>query len=145
MKTKESKVRKTTQSTEEVLEQQDDTVLGAGEFNEVMNSLPDSKKYENLTIMNNFIFSKVMREPELCKELLQRILDIEIERLEYVEYEKTIDVELETRGIRLDIYVKDDEASVYNVEMQVRNETYLPKRIRYYQSLLDMKSFRERE
>ena len=31
-------------------------------------------KWEELSISNDFLFGKVMQNPELCKELLQRIL-----------------------------------------------------------------------
>ena len=35
---------------------------------------------------NDFLFGKVMQEPELCKELLHRILpDLEIDHIEYPE------------------------------------------------------------
>ena len=44
---------------------------------------------------------------ELCKEMLQRILDIEIERIEYPEPQKSIDEDKDARSIRLDIYVRN--------------------------------------
>ncbi|MCI8939177.1 MAG: hypothetical protein HFH12_04200 [Dorea sp.] len=31
-------------------------------------------KWESLDISNDFLFGKVMQNPDLCKELLQRIL-----------------------------------------------------------------------
>lgn len=41
-------------------------------------------KWEDLSISNDFLFGKVMQNPELCKELLQRILpDLKIDRIEY--------------------------------------------------------------
>ena len=44
--------------------------------------------WEELSISNDFLFGKVMQNPELCKELLQRILpDLNIERIEYPEYQ----------------------------------------------------------
>ena len=43
-------------------------------------------KWEELSISNDFLFGKVMQNPELCKELLQRILpDLKIDRIEYPE------------------------------------------------------------
>ncbi len=48
--------------------------------------------WEELGIANDFIFGKVMRDSILCKELLQSIFpDMEIERLEYPEEQKSID------------------------------------------------------
>ena len=43
-------------------------------------------KWEELELSNDFIFGKVMRNPKICKELLERILpDLMIDRIEYVE------------------------------------------------------------
>ena len=70
--------------------------------------------------------------------MLQRILDIEIERIEYPEPQKSIDEDKDARSIRLDIYVKDGEGTVYNVEIQTSDTKSLPKRSRYYQSMLDL-------
>ena len=39
------------------------------------------EKWENATIANNFIFYKVMRNnPDICKELLEILLEFRIER-----------------------------------------------------------------
>ena len=79
-----------------------------------------------------------MQDLELCKRLLEIILDVEIEHIAYPEGEKTIEVKNEAKGIRLDIYVKDEEATVYSVEMQAAHKTNLPQRSRYYQNLIDV-------
>ena len=47
--------------------------------------------WDELGISNDFLFGKIMRNPELCKELLQRILpELEIDRIEYPETQKSI-------------------------------------------------------
>lgn len=47
--------------------------------------------WDELGISNDFLFGKVMRNPELCKELLQRILpELEIDHVEYPELQKEI-------------------------------------------------------
>ena len=44
-------------------------------------------KWEELSISDDFLFGKVMQNPYLCKELLQRILpDLKIDRIEYPEF-----------------------------------------------------------
>ena len=97
------------------------------------------KSWEDLTISNDFLFGKVMQNPELCKELLQRILpDLKIDRIEYPELQKSINVDMDARSVRLDVYVKDDKEVVYDIEMQVSDTKELPKRSRYYQSMLDL-------
>lgn len=41
-------------------------------------------KWEELELSNDFIFGKVMSNPKICKELLERILpDLTIDRIEY--------------------------------------------------------------
>ncbi len=89
--------------------------------------------------MEHHPFGKVMQNPELCKELLQRILpDLEIERIEYPELQKSINIDMDARSVRLDVYVKDDKEVVYDIEMQVGNTKELPKRSRYYQGMIDL-------
>ena len=42
--------------------------------------------WESLGLSNDFLFGKVMSNPKICKQLLERILpDLEIERIEYPE------------------------------------------------------------
>lgn len=95
--------------------------------------------WENLGISNDFLFGKVMQNPKLCKELLQRILpDLKIDRIEYPELQKAIKPDADAKSIRLDVYVKDDKNVVYNIEMQASDTKELPKRSRYYQSLMDL-------
>lgn len=97
------------------------------------------KKWEGLGISNDFLFGKVMQNPELCKELLQRILpDLNIERIEYIELQKSMKEGAEERGVRLDVYVKDDKNVIYNIEMQASDTRELPKRSRFYQGMIDI-------
>lgn len=97
------------------------------------------KPWEELTIKDDYMFKKVMSYKRLCKRMLEKLLKIEINDIKYVEGEKTTKVAYVSKGIRLDVYVKDDKNTVYNVEMQVRNlqDNSLFKRIRYYQSVID--------
>ena len=96
-------------------------------------------KWEELSISNDFLFGKVMQNPKLCKELLQRILpDLNIERIEYPELQKSINMDMDARSVRLDVYVKDEKEVVYDIEMQVSHTKELAKRSRYYQSMIDL-------
>ena len=93
---------------------------------------------QGLNLEDDFLFAKVMSDKEICKELLEKILDIEIEKVEMVEEQKTIDLLLESKGIRLDVYVRDENNTIYNVEMQRGKHKNLPKRLRYYQGSIDL-------
>ncbi len=77
-----------------------------------------NKTLKELNLEDDFLFAKVMSDKEICKELLEKILEVEIEKVEMVEEQKTIDLLLESKGIRLDVYVKDENNTIYNVEMQ---------------------------
>ena len=80
-----------------------------------------------------------MSDPELCKELLERILPgIEIDHIEYPELQKPIKEDIDARSVRLDVYVKDGKNTVYDIEMQKVNTRELPKRSCYYQGMMDL-------
>lgn len=76
--------------------------------------------WEELSISNDFMFGKIMQDPELCKELLQRILpDLKIDHIEYPELQKSIKPDVDARSVRLDVYVKDNKDIVYDIEIIV--------------------------
>lgn len=95
------------------------------------------KSLQELTIKDNFMFGAVMLEPEICKGVLERILEIEIERVE-VSKEKSIVYNPEYKGVRLDVYAKDEKNTHFDVEMQALEKLAIRKRARYYHSQLDM-------
>ncbi len=49
------------------------------------------KSYDELTIQDNFIFQKIMRNKRICKQTLERLLNIDIKDISYPEEEKTMD------------------------------------------------------
>lgn len=95
------------------------------------------KTLSELTIKDNFIFGAVMCEEPNCRRLLEMVLDFPIERIE-VNKEKSIVYHPEYKGVRLDVYAKDEKRTHYNVEMQAIKEPALGKRARYYHSHIDM-------
>lgn len=95
------------------------------------------KQLKELTIKDNFMFGAVMMDEGNCKGLLERVLQIPIDRVE-ISKEKSIVYHPEYKGVRLDVYVKDEKQTRYNVEMQVEKKPALGKRSRYYQSQMDM-------
>lgn len=97
-----------------------------------------AKTLKDLNLEDDFLFAKVMSDKEICKEFLEKLLEVEITKIEMPENQKTIDLLLESKGIRLDIYVKDENNTVYNIEMQRGKHRNLPKRLRYYQGNIDL-------
>ena len=96
------------------------------------------KDFEELTITDDFMFGAVMSDPVNCKRLLEYILGIKITRLEYVEKQKTVKVDYDAKGVRLDLIVIDENNIVYNIEIQTTSNENLPLRIRYYHDVLDI-------
>lgn len=97
-----------------------------------------SEKWEELGLSDNFIFQKVMLNEKLCKKILSEILGKEVTGIDYAAYEQTIEIRKDAKGIRLDVYVKDEEETVYNVEIQNTDLDNLPKRSRYYHDMIDL-------
>ena len=58
---------------------------------------------KELTIKDNFMFGAVMMDENNCRGLLERVLEIPIDRVE-VSREKSIVYHPEYKGVRLDVY-----------------------------------------
>ena len=102
------------------------------------------KPWEDLTITDDFMFCKVMSDPDICKELLEILLHIKIERLKFQEPQKSFKLTSESRGIRLDVYVKDSNR-VFDIELQTTNKRNLELRTRYYQGVMDISELEKGE
>ena len=100
--------------------------------------------WESLTLSNDFMFSKVMRDKEICRETLEILLDKKIGKITYIDNQKTIDINYDAKSVRLDVYV-EDENRIYNIEMQVVNKKDLAKRSRYYQGMIDLNAIEKGE
>jgi len=99
-----------------------------------------TKQWYDATIQNNFVFGKTMElYPDLCRRLLELILNTTIKEISYPEREKTIEARSDSKGIRLDVYVEEKGTNrSFDVEMQIANSDNIDKRMRYYQGLIDM-------
>ena len=68
---------------------------------------------QQLPLSNGFIFGEAMYDVEASKAVLEIILGKEISRVELVNKEQHLDIDGIHKGVRLDIYVKDDEDCIY--------------------------------
>lgn len=96
----------------------------------------NQKTLQDLTIKDNFMFAAVMMDPENCRRVLERILEIAIDHVD-VSYEKSIVYHPEYKGVRLDVYARDEKNTHFSVEMQVADKK-IGKRARYYHSQVDV-------
>ena len=78
------------------------------------------------------MFAAVMSDAEQCRHLLELVLEMKILEVNVVA-EKTISYHPEYHGVRLDVMAEEAGTKRrFNVEMQVKTETALAKRSRYY-------------
>ena len=98
-----------------------------------------SKPWNELTIADNFIFCKVMENERICRG----VLEIRVEHIDYLKTENPIENFYDSRGIRLDVYVKDSER-IFNIEMQTGNYNDMLLRARYYLSSSDVATTKRR-
>ena len=109
---------------------------------------------------NHFTFSMVMRDPEICKGLLERILpEIDFGEVRNVsvstdeellqsiqnlilqiETEKNLDLDPKAHGVRFDALVKATNQWA-EIEMQTYSGEHIGKRARYYLANIDMDAF----
>ena len=95
-------------------------------------------RLEDLTLMDDYMFGAVMQDEKLIRPLIEFILDIKIKSVTYIEPQRSMKSGFEAKGIRLDLYVEDENGVVYNVEVQTTRRRSLPRRMRYYQSVIDI-------
>ena len=95
------------------------------------------EEWKNATIANNFIFYKVMRyNPDVCKQLLEILLEIKIDHIEMTQ-EEYVEIDYGKKAVRLDVYAVGADRA-FNLEMQATDTKELPERSRFYQSALDL-------
>ena len=87
---------------------------------------------KDLNLCDDFLFKEIMKDENLAAQLLQTVLELpgKIEKIKYIQDEKSIQNSYFEKGIRLDVYIMDGDLTVYNVEVQQYTEPFLPKRSR---------------
>lgn len=117
----------------------------------VHKKVPERKSYEELTLMDSFLFESVTEKPEnaitISKVIIERTLGRKVKKL-VVETQKELKgININNHGIRMDVYTTEiDDTSenneitcVYDIEPNNYREDNIPRRNRYYQSLIDSK------
>ena len=95
------------------------------------------KAWEDLTFTDDFMFSQVMKDKEICKEVVETILGIKVGKIEFLTSQYEIEIDPEAKTIAMDVYLRD-EKKIINVELQNGHRLELPKRSRYYQAAADI-------
>ena len=96
------------------------------------------KRFEDLTLQDDFMFCKVMQNEGLCKTLIEMILFDTIGKITYISVQHNIKTYEQAKSVRFDVLVQAENGKFYDVEMQVSNEKNIPKRMRFYQAAIDI-------
>ena len=96
------------------------------------------KTLNELTLLDKFLFDEVMDIPEAHEAALRIILgDENLRLLTPSQTEKELRTAPWLRSIRLDVYSMDENLRIYNTEAQKTRKPDLPRRSRFYQSVMD--------
>lgn len=99
----------------------------------------------NLTITRDPIFGHVFSKPENCLHLLRSILpERGITEVE-VTPQKQLNKKLWGRNVIMDLWAKDKQGEIFDVEMQTSKQKCAGVRFRYYQSVADQDSLKSGE
>ena len=58
------------------------------------------KPFEELTFADDFMFNKVMHDPEICAEVIERLLHIKVDHIVYPEIQKSLQPYNSTQSLR---------------------------------------------
>ena len=95
------------------------------------------KKWESLTFTDDFIFSRVMHDENICRQVVELILGVRIGKIRYLSAQDEHKTDPDSMRIIMDVFLCD-ENRIINVEVQTGHKKELPKRSRYYQSVADV-------
>ena len=66
-----------------------------------------AKRYEELTISDDFIFGKAMGDKVLCHDVLERMLEKRVGTLEDIQPQREFQYAVDGKPVRLDMYARD--------------------------------------
>ena len=106
------------------------------------------KAVQSMNLIDGFLFDSSIEDEEDAKvvigAILSTVLDREIRDIQVTSQKQFQAIDTKYHGIRLDAHVDEDadgkvRVTVYDVEMENRpsDREQLPKRLRYYNSLVD--------
>ncbi|MGP1520165.1 MAG: Rpn family recombination-promoting nuclease/putative transposase [Treponema sp.] len=95
------------------------------------------KDFQDLTFQDDFMFCKVLQNMNICKHVLELVLEEELS-VKNITSQKTIENHSESKLVRLDVLAEDEKKNKFNIEMQMVNNDKIPQRMRLYQASIDV-------
>ena len=99
------------------------------------------RKLSDLSLIDDHLFGLFIQEAgseEILKGLIERMLDVKISKISLKQKQHEISNDPDLHGIRLDAFVQEENSNtLYDIEVQTVDTKNIPKRMRYYQSLID--------
>ena len=75
------------------------------------------KPFEELTFADDFMFCKVMEHESLCRPFLEMLFSAQIDKITYLSSQNTVTTNSGAKTVRLDVLVKDEDGTSYDIEM----------------------------
>ena len=75
------------------------------------------KPFEELTFADDFMFCKIMEHESFCRPFLEMLFSAQIDKITYLSTQDNVTTNSGAKTIRLDVLVKDENETSYNIEM----------------------------
>lgn len=106
-----------------------------------------AKSLQELNMLDSFLFSasteKIQDAEFIAKIIIERATGKKLDKVVVEEEKQLVGIDVNQRGVRLDLCISEIEnerlARVYDIEPNNYAYSDLPRRDRYYQSMLDVK------
>ncbi len=106
-----------------------------------------AKSLQELNMLDSFLFSasteKIQDAEFIAKIIIERATGKKLDKVVVEEEKQLVGIDIDQRGVRLDLCISEIEnerlARVYDIEPNNYAYSDLPRRDRYYQSMLDVK------
>ena len=92
---------------------------------------------QELNLADSFLFGKVMSDTEICRMVLEKILNVPIKKAEFPVIWRTTDITSDYGDIRLDACINDEQDTIYSVEILCCGDEKLLRKTRYFQCNID--------
>ena len=75
------------------------------------------ESFQKLNLTNAYLFAAALQDEEICRNLLEIVLNKEIPRVK-AHAEHTLFLDSDFKSVRFDVYASDEDEVSYDVEMQ---------------------------